>query len=125
MTPAIELLRADVPSSTIDALATLLVDAVDSGATVSFLGGLTHAEATEWWKAVISDRASRSIVLIACEGTDIVGSVQMHPAWAPNQTHRGEVAKLLVHRRARRHGVGTALMRAVEQQARDSGFTVL
>jgi GNAT superfamily N-acetyltransferase len=51
--------------------------------------------------------------------------VQLHPAWAPNQQHRGEIAKLLVHRRARRKGVGAALMEAIEERARKSGFTLL
>lgn len=125
MTVAIEQLGPEVPAATIDALAALLVDAVDAGATVSFLGGLTDAQALEWWASVMANRAPRSIVLVAREGDEIVGTVQMHPAWAPNQAHRGEVAKLLVHRRARQRGVGTALMRAVEQQARDRGFTLL
>jgi len=49
----------------------------------------------------------------------------MHPAWAPNQPHRAEVAKLLVHPRCRRAGLGTRMMRAVEDAARDSGYTLL
>jgi ribosomal protein S18 acetylase RimI-like enzyme len=51
--------------------------------------------------------------------------VQLRAAWAPNQQHRGDIAKLLVHRRARRQRVGTALMEAIEQRAGTSGFTLL
>jgi GNAT superfamily N-acetyltransferase len=49
----------------------------------------------------------------------------MHPAWAPNQPHRAEIAKLIVHRRARGAGVGQALMHAIEQAAGDAGFSLL
>jgi GNAT superfamily N-acetyltransferase len=70
--------------------------------------------------------ASRSaILLVARDGAEIVGTVQLHPAWAPNQPHRAEVAKLLVDRGHRRVGLGTRLMRAVENAARDAGFTLL
>jgi GNAT superfamily N-acetyltransferase len=49
----------------------------------------------------------------------------MHPAWAPNQPHRAEIAKLMVHRRARGSGIGQELMRGVEEAARDAGFLLL
>jgi GNAT superfamily N-acetyltransferase len=125
MTLEIESIGADVPAVVIDGLATLLVDAVDSGATVSFLAGLAHDEAVAWWRSVMAGRSSRSIVLIARNADDILGTVQLHPAWAPNQQHRAEVAKLLVHRRARRRGIGRALMHELEQRAHAAGFTLL
>ena len=125
MTIAIERIGPDTPDAIVDRLATLLEDAVESGATVSFLGGLTHAQATTWWRSLLADLSSRSIVLIARDGNDVVGTVQMHPAWAPNQPHRGEVAKLLVHRRARRRGIGRALMHDLERRARQDGFRLL
>jgi GNAT superfamily N-acetyltransferase len=125
MTISIERIGPDAPDAIVDRLATLLEDAIDSGATVSFLGGLTHADATAWWRSVLVGLPPRSIVLIARDGEDIVGTVQMHPAWAPNQPHRGEVAKLLVQRRARRHGIGRALMHDLERRAREDGFRLL
>ena len=67
----------------------------------------------------------RSVVLVARDAEVIVGTVQLQPAWALNQPHRADVAKLLVHRRARRRGVGRALMAALEQAASESGFTLL
>jgi GNAT superfamily N-acetyltransferase len=55
----------------------------------------------------------------------IAGSVSLHPAWPPNQPHRADISKLIVHRRARRHGIGRALMAEIEERARAAGFTLL
>ena len=63
--------------------------------------------------------------LVARDDEGIVGSVQMHPAWAPNQPHRADIAKLIVHRRGRRQGLATQLMTAVEEAARAGGYTLL
>jgi GNAT superfamily N-acetyltransferase len=106
-------------------LAQLLVDAVESGASVSFLAPLLLADAEEWWRETISKAHPRAAFLVARDDQGIVGTVQFHPAWAPNQPHRAEVAKLLVHRRGRRSGLGRALMDAVEVRARSGGFTLL
>jgi ribosomal protein S18 acetylase RimI-like enzyme len=65
------------------------------------------------------------IVLVARDRVGVAGSVQVHPAWAPNQPHRAEVVKLLVHRRCRRQGLGTRLMRAAEEAAGGAGFGLL
>lgn len=121
----IEQLARPVSDRDLRALAQLLVDAVDSGAAVSFLAPLTLEGALEWWRKTLSAAHPRAIFLIAREDGEIVGSVQLHPAWAPNQPHRGEVAKLLVQRRSRRTGLGTRLMRAIEDVAGRDGFTLL
>ena len=63
--------------------------------------------------------------LVAREDGEIVGAVQLHAAWAPNQPHRGEIAKLLVRRGSRGTGLGTRLMRAIEDEAQRDGFTLL
>src|SRR6266704_99256 len=99
-------------------LARLLVDAVESGAAASFLAPLTLESAEDWWRGTISSSRSGAIFLVARDAEGIVGTVQLHPAWAPNQPHRAEVAKLLVHRRGRRAGLGTRLMRTIEDAAR-------
>jgi acetyltransferase len=117
-------LTAPVGDADLRALAELLVDAVHSGAAVSFLEPLTLERAEEWWRTTISASHS-AIFLVARDGDRIVGTVQLHPAWAPNQPHRAEVAKLLVHRRLRRTGLGTQLMCAVEDAASAAGFTLL
>jgi GNAT superfamily N-acetyltransferase len=120
----IERLRLPASEADLDALAALLVDAVDSGAAVSFVS-LTHGQALDWWRRLLSSPDSRATVLVARDAEGIAGSVQLHPAWAPNQPHHADVAKLIVHRRARRQGLGTALMAAVEREAAALGFRLL
>lgn len=123
--PMIERLAPPVADADVRALAELLVDAVDSGAAVSFLAPLTLQQAEEWWRRTIAASSPRSVFLVARDDVGVVGAVQLHPAWAPNQPHRGEIAKLLVHRRARRRGLGAQLMRSIEDAARRAGFTLL
>ena len=106
-------------------LARLLLDAVDSNAGISFLADLTEQEAEAWWRSVLESSSPRAVILIARDAEGIVGTVQMQPAWAPNQPHRAEVAKLLVHRRGRRAGLGTWLMQCIEDAARRAGFRLL
>lgn len=114
-----------VSDADVQALAELLVDAVDSGAAVSFLAPLSVSDADAWWRRTLTTAHSRAAFLVARNSDGIVGTVQMHPAWAPNQPHRAEIAKLIVHRRARGAGVGQELMRAIEQSAWDAGFSLL
>src|SRR5438105_10318377 len=121
----IEELVRPVSDADIRDLAALLLDAIDSGASVSFLSDLDIDGAQSWWRQILTKADDRAIFLVARDSQRIVGTVQLHPAWSPNQRHRGDIAKLLVHRRARRQGVGAALMEAIEQRARTSGFTLL
>lgn len=124
-TPTIERLPSPVSDADFHDLARLLVDAVDSGAAVSFLAPLTPARADAWWRQTLSASHTSAIVLVARDTEGIVGTVQLHPAWAPNQPHRAEIAKLLVHRRGRRAQLGTRLMQAIEDAARGAGLTLL
>jgi len=121
----IERLTPPVSDSDLRALAQLLVDAVESGAAVSFLAPLTLERAEDWWRSVIAASHSRAVFLVARDADGIVGTVQLHPAWAPNQPHRAEIVKLLVHRRSRRKGLGAQLMQAIEDAARRGGFSLL
>jgi GNAT superfamily N-acetyltransferase len=121
----IERIGSDAPASDVRGLAQLLVDAIDSGAGVSFLAGLTEAEAEGWWRSVLASLPPRAIILIARDSDGIVGTVQLQPSWAPNQPHRADVAKLIVHRRARRRGIAHALMHTLEHAAQSAGFTLL
>lgn len=120
----IERLAPPVSEADLHALAALLVDAVDSGAAVSFLA-LTDAQAVDWWRRLLGAPASGTIVLVARDKNGIVGSVQLHPSWAPNQPHRADVVKLIVHRRGRRRGWGERLMAAVEREAAGAGYRLL
>jgi GNAT superfamily N-acetyltransferase len=124
-THVIERLIQPVGDSDLRALAQLLVDAVESGAAVSFLAPLTVERADDWWRRAISAAHSDAIFLVARDVDGIVGTVQLHPAWAPNQPHRAEIAKLLVHRRSRRTGLGTQLMQTIEAAAQHAGFSLL
>jgi ribosomal protein S18 acetylase RimI-like enzyme len=120
---AIDRIRKDIGPLDLDGLVDLLFDAIDDNAGVSFMPGLTRGDAEKWWRAVLEPE--RAIVLVAREGVEVVGTVQVQPSWAPNQPHRGDVAKLIVHRRARRRGVGRALMGRLEEEARAADYTLL
>lgn len=123
---------ADLDPETIrqqaDDLATVLIDCVDGGASVSFMAGLDHLRARRFWLG-IADEAERDgrAVLAAIRNSDakVVGTVQMIPAPYENQPHRGDIAKMLVLRSERERGLGAALMRAAEAAARAAGKTLL
>jgi GNAT superfamily N-acetyltransferase len=106
------------------ALADVLLDCVAGGASVSFTADTTRDEAFAFWRGQ-ADAADGRAIVVAQDGEGICGVVQVIPAWAPNQPHRADVSKLLVHRRARRRGVAEALMQAVEAQARAMGRPLL
>ena len=121
----IERIGRDAAQDDVRALARLLVDAIAGGAGVSFLADLTEEQAEAWWRSLLSSSSERAIILIARDEEGVVGTVQLQPAWAPNQPHRADVAKLIVHRRARRRGIARALMQALEEAASAAGFTLL
>jgi ribosomal protein S18 acetylase RimI-like enzyme len=106
-------------------LASVLVDAVTGGASVSFMSDLQFDQAVEWWRKTLSTSPSRSVVLVARDDQGIVGTVQLQPSWAPNQIHRADVAKLIVHRRGRGRGIARSLMQEIERRAREQRFTLL
>ena len=106
-------------------LAALLVDAVEDNAGISFMAGLQLDEAAAWWRKTLSASPARGAVLVARDEKGIVGTVQLQPAWPPNQPHRADVAKLIVHRRARGRGIARALMQELERRAREERFTLL
>jgi ribosomal protein S18 acetylase RimI-like enzyme len=118
----IERIGKDAAAADVRGLAELLLDAIDDNAGVSFMPGLTAEEAEAWWRGVLSNR---TIVLIARDDAGVAGTVQAQPSWAPNQPHRADVAKLIVHRRARRRGIARRLMEVLESEARAAGFTLL
>ncbi|WP_246024210.1 GNAT family N-acetyltransferase [Azospirillum ramasamyi] len=113
--------RAAVPE-----LTDVLLDCVAGGASVSFMASLDRATAEGFWRnvALEVEQGSR-ILLVAEDGEGVLGTVQLVVAQPPNQPHRADLSKMLVHRRARRRGVGAALMKAAEDAARAAGKTLL
>jgi len=107
-------------------LADVLVDCVEGGASVSFMLPITRDRALAFWRKVADGVARRERVLLVAEDTQgIVGTVQVILDQPENQPHRADVAKMLVHRRARRRGAGAALMHAAEAEALREGKTLL
>jgi ribosomal protein S18 acetylase RimI-like enzyme len=106
-------------------LAGVLLDAVTSGAGVSFMSDLRLDDAVEWWRKTLDASTERTVILVARDEQGIVGTVQLQPSWAPNQPHRADVAKLIVHRRGRRRGIARLLMEELESHAREQRFTLL
>lgn len=121
---SIESIRA-ATDTVVDDLSTILLDAVDDNAGISFMRGLTRSEASAWWRTVIDNLHARAVLLVARDDAGIVGTVQLQPAWPPNQPHRADVAKLMVHRRGRGKGVARSLMIELERHARAQKFTLL
>lgn len=106
----------------------MLLDCVEGGASVGFMHPFERSRAEEFWRAAL-DSASRGerVVLIAEDDGDgaVVGTVQLILTAPENQPHRGEIAKMLVHRRARKRGVANALMHVAEAAAMEAGKTLL
>jgi GNAT superfamily N-acetyltransferase len=119
-------LEAPVADAALDQLATVLVDCVEGGASVSFMSPFSQEEALAFFRKVAGSVAAGDTVLLAASlGGTIVGTVQLGLDTPPNQPHRADIKKLLVHRSARGHGVGAALMTQAEEEARRRGRWLL
>lgn len=122
----IQILTAPVTDAELDQLAAVLVDCVDGGASVSFMSPFSQAEALAFFRKVAASVAGGDTVLLAARlDGRIVGTVQLGLDTPPNQPHRADIRKLLVHRSVRGHGLGAALMAQAEQQARRCGRWLL
>jgi GNAT superfamily N-acetyltransferase len=122
---AIRRLR-EVTDDALAQLADVLVDCVQGGASVSFMLPMTVAKAQAFWHKVAAgvQRGERAL-LVAEDAHGIVGTVQLVLEQPENQPHRADVSKMLVHRRARRLGVGAALLAEVDRTAAAEGKTLL
>jgi GNAT superfamily N-acetyltransferase len=127
MTPAASIRRPDrLDETLLGQLADVLMDCVEGGASVGFMHPLTRDRALAFWRFVADAvHEGRRAILVAEDAQGVCGTVQLILDLPENQPHRADVAKMLVHRRARRQGLGAALMRAVEQAALELGRTLL
>jgi GNAT superfamily N-acetyltransferase len=122
----ISVLDAPVADSDLDELAAVLVDCVAGGASVSFMTPFSHNDGLKFFRKVAASVGAGDTVLLAARlDGRIIGTVQLGLDTPPNQPHRADVKKMLVHRSARRSGVGAALMTAVEDAARQHGRWLL
>jgi GNAT superfamily N-acetyltransferase len=125
-TYAVDLLTPEEARAKRDGLVDLLIDSVESGASVNFVWPMTRNKAEAWWDGALASHArGERLIFTAAAGGELDGTVQLIPAPQENQAFRADIAKLLVHRRARRRGLGTALMHAAEEEARRIGRTLL
>ena len=123
--PVVRRLTA-VSEGQIAQLADVLIDCVAGSAPVTFMHPLSSAKAQAFWRQVAEDvAADERALLVAEDASGIAGTVQLIFAPFENQPHRADVVKMLVHRRARRQGIGAALMRGAEQVAAECGRTLL
>jgi GNAT superfamily N-acetyltransferase len=119
-------LDADEFAEALEELGELLADAVDSGSSVNFLRGLTPVDGAAWWAARSTAVAAEAFLpIVARIDERIVGVAVLVPTGKQNSPHRAEVVKVLVHRSARRRGIASALMRAIEDLARARGHWLL
>jgi GNAT superfamily N-acetyltransferase len=110
----------------IQGLSDVLIDCVEGGASVSFMHPMSRAKAEAFWRRVAQGVAAGERALLVAEDVQgVCGTVQLVLDLPENQPHRADLAKMLVHRRARRQGLAAALMRAAEATARACGKTLL
>jgi len=124
----IQIRRLDGPEARtqLNALADVLLDVVDGGASVSYMAPFSLDDARAAFDGFVAEvEQGRRLLLAAFEDGRPIGTVQIVVTLPPNQPHRGEIAKLLVHRSARRRGVAAKLMEAAEAEARAAGKTLL
>ena len=126
-TDQLEIRRLDPPDvRELDALAAVLADCVAGGASVSYMDPFSQEDARRAFDGFAAEvEKGRRLILAAFDDGDLVGTVQVILALPPNQPHRGEIAKLLVHRSARGRGVARRLMEHAESEARVEGKTLL
>jgi GNAT superfamily N-acetyltransferase len=123
--PVVRPLKTVTPAQ-VEQLVDVLLDCVEGGASVSFMLPLSREHARSFWQRV-AERTTRGdrILLVAEDAAGICGTVQLILDLPDNQPHRADLAKMLVHRRARRQGLGTKLMAAAEASAREAKRTLL
>jgi acetyltransferase len=122
----IQSLTADEAKRFVPELAALLQDGVNNGAAMGFLAPLSFEEAQGYWQEVATAlEQPYRVLLVALEGEEVVGSVQLDLASRPNGLHRAEVMKVMVHMGHRRKGIASSLMQTIEKKALELNRTTL
>jgi GNAT superfamily N-acetyltransferase len=123
----VEVLDPAAYDAAIEGLGALLKDAIDGGASVNFVAGVTPEETEAWWATRAERVADGTITVFVARDGDgrIVGSTLLERSVNPNSPHRAEIGKVIVHRSMRRQGLATALMQAAEDRARAEGRWML
>jgi GNAT superfamily N-acetyltransferase len=122
----ISVLAAPIPDAALEQLASVLVDCVEGGASVSFMAPFSHEQGLAFFRKVAASVAAGDTLLLTAKlDGKIIGTVQLGLDTPPNQPHRADVKKMLVHRAARGRGVGADLMARVEDEARRRGRWLL
>ena len=108
-------------------LAAILHACVRAGASVSYVLPFSFEDAEAFWTRDVLPAVAMGNrrLLVARTSGRIVGTVQLDLATPPNQLHRAEVRKLLVHPDARRQGIATSLMLTLEKEAANAKRTLL
>ena len=120
------ILPAPVPEGALAELAAVLIDCVEGGASVSFMAPFSQEDGLAFFRKVAASVAAGETVLLAAKlDGRIVGTVQLGLDTPPNQPHRADLKKMLVHRSARGRGIGAALMAEVEVEAKRCGRWLL
>lgn len=115
-----------VSDAEIEALASILIDCVEGGGSVSFMHPLTRDKAIAFWRQIADDvHVGKRALLVAEDAGGVCGTVQLNFDLPENQPHRADLCKMLVHRRARRRGVGASLLKAAENLARSQNKSLL
>jgi GNAT superfamily N-acetyltransferase len=124
---AVHIRPVDYEPALLPGLAEVLLDCVEGGASVSFMSPLAYTDAMAFWQSAMESAARGERILLIAEdhAHQILGTVQVLLNLPENQPHRGDLAKMLVHRRARRRGVGASLVQAAEHAARVRGRSLL
>ncbi len=122
----LSVLAAPIPDSALEELAAVVVDCVEGGASVSFMPPFAQADGLAFFRKVANSvAAGDTVLLVAKLDGRIVGTVQLGLDTPPNQPHRADVKKMLVHRSARGRGVGALLMARIEDEAKRCGRWLL
>jgi GNAT superfamily N-acetyltransferase len=125
---AVRIIQPHEAHEHVGALASILIDCVEGGASVGFMLPMSQEKARGFWQGIADAVAAGERILLVAEDKasgEIIGTVQVILKQPENQPHRGDVSKMLVHRKARCRGVGAALLQAAEQAAREAGKSVL